>query len=113
MRQGGRTHEVDIGVPSSEALFIIRSAWRLPSNSALFDFLPQNSYDPATGDLTDPFKDYRNLMLAIYKLAHVTRDRADEAKRALADTFIDVGEFDEEVTMDIIRKLADRFVVGA
>lgn len=48
-------------------------------------------------------------MLAIYKLALVTRGRVGEAKRALADAFMEEDGFDEEVATDIIRRLADRF----
>jgi hypothetical protein len=62
-------------VPSSEALFIIKSAWKLPTNSALFEFMLENSYNPDAGHLADPFQNNRGLMLAIYKLALVTKPR--------------------------------------
>lgn len=112
LRQRQRRNCVDPGVPPSEAMFIIRSAWKLPTGSDLFDILPEHSFDPATRDLADPFQDHREHMLAVYNLALVTRDRAEEAKRALADAFVGIDEFDENVAMNIIRKLAGRFKEG-
>lgn len=108
-RQRKGEMEVDPGVPSAQAIFIIRSAWSLTTVSALFDILPEKSYDPAIRSFVDPFQDNRHLMLAIYKLALVTRGRVDEAKIALADAFMEEDGFDEEVATDIIRRLVDRF----
>jgi hypothetical protein len=108
-RQRKGKMEVDPGVPPAQAIFVISSAWSLPTASALFDILPENSYDPAIRSLVDPFEDSRHLMLATYKLALVTRGRVGEAKRALADAFMEEDGFDEEVATDIIRRLADRF----
>jgi hypothetical protein len=108
-RQRKGKMEVDPGVPPAQAIFVISSAWSLPTASALFDILPENSYDPAIRSLVDPFEDSRHLMLAIYKLALVTRGRVGEAKRALADAFMEEDGFDEEVATDIIKRLADRF----
>jgi hypothetical protein len=99
-------------VPSSEALFIIKSAWKLPTNSALFEFMLENSYSLATGHLADPFQNNCGLMLAIYKLALVTRNCADEAKVALTDAFAAEDQFDKRFAAGIFSMLTDRFAGG-
>jgi hypothetical protein len=99
-----------------QAIFIIKSAWRLPAKSTLFDFLPDHSYDPVmqsvTQSVTNAFEDHRNLLGAIYELALATRDLGENARTALADAFADEDHFDEDVATMIIERLARRFRKG-
>ncbi|KAJ4371899.1 hypothetical protein N0V86_008453 [Didymella sp. IMI 355093] len=95
-----------------QAIFIIKSAWRLPANSSLFDFLSDHSYDPIMQFVTDAFEGHRNLLRAIYELALATRDLGEDAQTALADAFADEDHFDKDVATLIIKRLARRFKKG-
>lgn len=104
-----RKKRKDLGVPPDQALFVIKSSWRL---RALLDILPPHAYKPGTQHLANPFGQHPALLMALYELALRTRDCGERVGRELGEAFGGCEGFDEGVAVEVVEGLVRGYREG-